>query len=335
MAVAMGGEAGAREEQKEDEAVVVAGYALGGGIGALLGAGSGDEEEKVVVNSPDTQIVVRQLRGRGALSSEEMVLDDEADIALATGGGDGEETLDMEAFLARLGRVHQLTGFGDPVYAEAVVTVHDYDILLDITVLNRGDTTLTNLSVELACLGDLKLVERPQSFTVGPHGTVRVAAHIKVSSTETGHIFGTLTYTSSGAPADTRVVNLNDIHVDIMDYIHAGYCDPTAFRSMWAEFEWENKVAVNTNITSLQQFVAHVAKITNMRILTPTRALTGSANFLAANLYARSVFGEDALMNVSVENRRDGSIRGHIRIRSKTQGVALSMGDRITAKQKE
>ena len=39
-------------------------------------------------------------------------------------------------------------------------------------------------------------------------------------------------------------------------------------------------------------------------------------------------------MNVSVENKPDGSIRGHIRIRAKTQGVALSLGDRITARQK-
>jgi coatomer subunit beta len=38
---------------------------------------------------------------------------------------------------------------------------------------------------------------------------------------------------------------------------------------------------------------------------------------------------------VSVENKvTDGGIRGHIRIRAKTQGVALSLGDRITAKQK-
>ena len=111
---------------------------------------------------------------------------------------------------------------------------------------------------------------------------------------------------------------------------------------MWADFEWENKVTVNTNITALPEFVAHVAKVTNMRVLTPisppTAAAvateTGAAHFLAANLYARSIFGEDALVNVSVENKPDGSIKGHIRIRAKTQGVALSLGDRITSKQK-
>ena len=39
-------------------------------------------------------------------------------------------------------------------------------------------------------------------------------------------------------------------------------------------------------------------------------------------------------MNVSVEEKSDGGIRGHIRIRAKTQGVALSLGDRISAKQR-
>ena len=60
------------------------------------------------------------------------------------------------------------------------------------------------------------------------------------------------------------------------------------------------------------------------------------SNFLAANLYARSVFGEDALVNVSVEKKEDGDgkIGGYIRIRSKTQGIALSLGDRITAVQR-
>jgi hypothetical protein len=60
------------------------------------------------------------------------------------------------------------------------------------------------------------------------------------------------------------------------------------------------------------------------------------SNFLAANLYARSVFGEDVLVNVSVEKKEesDGQLAGYIRIRSKTQGIALSLGDRITSVQR-
>ena len=40
--------------------------------------------------------------------------------------------------LARL--VH--AGLADPVYAEAYVTVHQYDIVLDVTVINRTSDTL-------------------------------------------------------------------------------------------------------------------------------------------------------------------------------------------------
>ena len=50
--------------------------------------------------------------------------------------------------------------------------------------------------------------------------------------------------------------------------------------------------------------------------------------------YAKSIFGEDAPVNVSVEKRSDGKVCGYIRIRSKTQGIALSLGDKITLKQK-
>lgn len=67
-------------------------------------------------------------------------------------------------------------------------------------------------------------------------------ANIKVSSTETGAIFGNIVYEST-AYADRSVVVLNDIHIDIMDYISPASCPDVQFRSMWAEFEWENKVS--------------------------------------------------------------------------------------------
>lgn len=90
-------------------------------------------------------------------------------------------------------------------------------------------------------------------------------------------------------------------------------------------------------------------KATNMSCLTPEGAISGECDFLSANMYARSLFGkcslailglrslltryytgEDALANLSVERTDAGTITGHVRIRSKTQGIALSLGDRIT-----
>ena len=68
-----------------------------------------------------------------------------------------------------------------------------------------------------------------------------------MSSTETGAIFGNIVYESTGY-AERSVIVLNDIHIDIMDYISPASCPDVQFRSMWAEFEWENKV--NTTAVS-------------------------------------------------------------------------------------
>lgn len=65
---------------------------------------------------------------------------------------------------------------------------------------------------------------------------------------------------------------------------------------------------------------------TNMACLTPLAALSGQCGFLSANLHARSLFGEDALANLSIEKNAEGVLQGHVRIRSKTQGIALSLG---------
>ncbi|KAH9625345.1 hypothetical protein KSS87_022743 [Heliosperma pusillum] len=277
---------------------------------------------------PDDLIDFYHLKSRKGMSQLELEDEVQDDLKRAT----GEFTKDNDD-ANRLNRILQLTGFSDPVYAEAYVTVHHYDIVLDVTVINRTKETLQNLCLELATMGDLKLVERPQNYTLAPESSKQIRANIKVSSTETGVIFGNIVYETSNV-LERNVVVLNDIHIDIMDYISPATCADVAFRTMWAEFEWENKVAVNTVIQDEKEFLDHIIKSTNMKCLTPPSALEGECGFLAANLYAKSVFGEDALVNVSIEKQSDGKLSGYIRIRSKTQGIALSLGDKITLKQK-
>ena len=60
------------------------------------------------------------------------------------------------------------------------MTVHQYDIVLDVSVQNRTNATLQNLNLELATMGDLKLVERPQNYTLGPGASRTIRANIKV-----------------------------------------------------------------------------------------------------------------------------------------------------------
>jgi len=272
---------------------------------------------------------LRPIRQYGA--SEDIEDEDELNIEKATGFLETKHDM-----TGRLNRIVQLTGFSDPLYAEAYVNVHQYDIVLDVIVINHTNDTLQNLSLELATLGDLKLCERPQSYTLGPFAKLEIKANIKVSSTETGVIFGSIVYDVAGAATDTKpCIALNEIHIDIIEMISPAICDDSSFRNMWAEFEWENKVAVNTNFSDLKEFLQHIVKATNMACLTPSSSLEGDCGFLAANLYAKSVFGEDALANISIEKQAENKISGFIRIRSKTQGIALSLGEKITQNQKK
>ncbi|MBA0868609.1 hypothetical protein Goshw_016193 [Gossypium schwendimanii] len=211
---------------------------------------------------PDDLIDFYHLKSRKGMSLLELEDEVQDDLKRAT----GEFVKDADD-ANKLNRILQLTGFSDPVYAEAYVTVHHYDIVLDVTVINRTKETLQNLCLELATMGDLKLVERPQNYTLAPESSKQIKANIKVSSTETGVIFGNIVYETSNVLERTVVV-LNDIHIDIMDYISPAVCSDTAFRTMWAEFEWENKVAVNTVIQDEKEFLNHIIKSINMKCLT-------------------------------------------------------------------
>lgn len=292
------------------------------------------EKAKTAVQVDDV-FSIRQLAKKNAADGLDEV---ELDLEKATGGDASFEDLS-----SKLSRVVQLTGFSDPVYAEAYVKVHQFDIILDVLLVNQTNETLQNLSVEFATLGDLKVVERPTTHNLGPQDFLNVQSTIKVSSTDTGVIFGNVVYDSPSG-TDTHVVILNDVHADIMDYIQPATCSETAFRTMWTEFEWENKVNINSKSTNktLREFLDQLMKSTNMTCLTPEAALQGDCQFLSANLYARSVFGkflslgphdnlltnvgEDALANLSIEKTADNSIVGFIRIRSRSQGLALSLG---------
>jgi len=207
-------------------------------------------------------------------------------------------------------------------------------------VLNRTGDTLSNVTLDLATVGDMRLCERPQPFSLAPHKSVSMRASVKVSSTENGVIYGVLTYeVASGKPNSTadpipHSINLADIHLDVMDYIKKASCEEAEFRKMWAEFEWENKVLIMTSIKDPVEYLDHLLSVTNMNCLTPREHMKPNCRFLAANLYAKSIFGEDALLNLSVERETSDALSGAIRIRAKTQGIALSLGDKVTLKQK-
>lgn len=270
-------------------------------------------------------IQFRQLAQAGSnIGGEDPI---EEDLRLAIEGDAAKSS--ANSVISKLKKIMPLTGFSDPVYAEAYVTTHQFDVVLDVLLVNQTKETLKNLHVQFATLGDLKIIENPTRTNVVPHGFHRLTVTVKVSSADTGVIFGNIIYDGAHGE-DAHYVILNDIHVDIMDYIKPAKTDDENFRTMWNAFEWENKISVKSQLPSLHAYLRELVKGTNMGILTAAEALgEEDCRFLSCNLYAKSSFGEDALANLCIEKDNSGQVVGHVRIRSKGQGLALSLGDRV------
>ena len=81
------------------------------------------------------------------------------DVGLLTAtGAVASQHKEQDRPSTQLSKVIQLTGFSDPVYAEAYVNVNQYDIVLDVLIVNQTPDTLQGLALELATLGKLSFL---------------------------------------------------------------------------------------------------------------------------------------------------------------------------------
>ena len=77
----------------------------------------------------------------------------DSSLLQATGHVVGSHGDGQSDYHSKLKKVIQLSGFSDPVYVEAYVHINQYDIVLDVLVVNQTSDTLQGLSLELATLG--------------------------------------------------------------------------------------------------------------------------------------------------------------------------------------
>jgi len=78
--------------------------------------------------------------------------------------------------------------------------------------------------------------------------------------------------------------------------------------------------------------VKHFAESLNVKLMTKVSDAETESGFLVANFYTKSKFEEDCLINVSIEKaspQDGGRITGLIRMRAKTEGMALCVGEKI------
>ena len=206
---------------------------------------------------------------------------------------------------ANLNRVVQLTGFSDAIYAETYVQMRGKEVLLDLLLVNQTEETLQNVSIDLVCAGDLKLVEKPAQLTLPAYSFSACKAIFKVTATNHGQIFGCISYLTGSSGQDTESVILSEIKIDVLEYVKAAQIHETPFRDTWLLLEWENKISIKVQRAGeLKTFLEYLLKQGNLTCITPNvfikdpEEVVGSDSndklpaFLACNLYAKSIFGK-------------------------------------------
>ncbi|EUD66430.1 hypothetical protein C922_03064 [Plasmodium inui San Antonio 1] len=267
-------------------------------------------------------------------------------------------------FMAKLYSSQKLTGTDDDLFIEAVPIVSNINLIVELYVYNQSGAYLQNIFIGLSTHGNLKPIDKIPEFNLGPNEKRKFKITVKVHTTETGIIFGYVFYERKNENRKNYIV-LSELNINMTDYINVSFISSHLFRIMWSEFEWENKININTPIRDAFELLKLIIKHTNMTIvekfmpleyyekeaknipeqtnvspidiyisyissLEDLKCLVNNSAFFAVNLFSRSIFGEDSLANLSVQKNPDGRLSGSIRVRSRTQGIALSLGDKIT-----
>lgn len=101
------------------------------------------KEKSGQVNQADDPISFLQL---STLRGGEFAGENVFELSLNQAVAGGRQNVSGELTASKLNKVTQLTGFSDPVYAEAYVHVNQYDIVLDVLIVNQtGETNKTKL----------------------------------------------------------------------------------------------------------------------------------------------------------------------------------------------
>lgn len=285
-----------------------------------------------------------------ARARKSQFLSPEAALELLVSDDGNMDSLSLNpAVNANLSRVVQLTGFSDAIYAETYVQMSGKEVLLDLLLVNQTEDCLQNVSIDLLCAGDLKLIEKPPQLTLPAYSFSACKAIFKVTATNHGQIFGCISFLTGHQESESVI--LSEIKIDVLEYIKPALVDETLFRDTWVLLEWENKISIKVqNAGELETFLSYILVQGHLTCITPNVFMTDNNNpvtrnsqalhhkqqdlpaFLACNLYAKSIFDEEILANLCLEiNASTKLITGHLRLRSKTQGLAVAFGDKLNS----
>ena len=227
-------------------------------------------------------------------------------------------------YIQKTGLLWQMTGTSDPIFCECRTNSTKFDISLEFRLLNQTNQVLNGVHLELNCVGRLELIDRPAPLSLSPNTSETVKFSVKVTSAEAGRVFGSIVYELKDKP-ERQFLPLAVLTVASSDYMEALNIDPLEFRRKWDAFEWEKKIPIHSTNNSLKLFIEKICNSFKLKVI---GGIDDDLPFITSNLYSKSYFGEEVLVNINVELKNNNVI-GFIRLRTDSQNMAISFSKLI------
>lgn len=257
---------------------------------------------------------------------------------------------------------HQFTSLMDALYVEGTLSVVGTRMYLTLYLTNTSEGLLQNIRVELCANDRIEISAIPLiTLAAGESGTIH--ANFKIKQSQNDVLYGHVYFDKKSGIQEC--LSFNPLSVCMYDYIQPSFISPVLFRSYWADFEWEHKIHIQPVDMKPMELLRSLLSVTHMTVvgLSPAPSMKSApgaaghaeflakymkyletlpelapmmneASFFAVNLFCRTLHEELALANLSVTRQSDGLYTGCFKIRSRTQGVALSLGERVTSLQR-
>ncbi|EKX73737.1 conserved hypothetical protein [Theileria equi strain WA] len=275
-------------------------------------------------------------------------------------------TIQDKSSLDTYRNIHQFTSISDPLYVEGMSKIIGTKMYITILIENMSKELLQNVTVELSTGDNLEKLSPIPVLTLPSGGSSVIEVNFRIKCSEDDAIFGYVYFNKSKSSLQD-CLPFNPMRISMYDYIVPSFISPSVFRSYWADFEWEHKIKLHPISHKPLELLYKVLEATHMTVvghippshiqnsfgsnsfnnqeyftqyinylsaLPEIAALADDSSFFAVNLFVKTIYGEEALANLSIVRKDQDVYSGCFRIRSRTQNVALGLGDRIAIVQR-
>lgn len=235
--------------------------------------------------------------------------------------------------------IKQLSGYTDPLYVEAFITVTRLKITVSLLIINTTSHMITNILPEFTISSNIT-GDRTYGFNLEGGSIVKKGYSFKVNEVVNGFLTGYIQF-SIGKNKNMSVA-LGEVKFKVNEYLLEKHISRDDFKSDWLILEWENsytsrfKSSLNVNeifdqirrelkcciIDSISTYDTDYSTSSDDSLDIPVQSDTD--DFIVANLCCTTLLAEDILMNMKI-HRENNTVSIDCRMRSASEQIVKSL----------